>query len=116
IYITLDSDYKKAKLFLLDILNSNLLDDLKAAESEFKRARDRHLIIYNQFTPAVFVDITERGVQLSMRYLCNPRKRRMVQHSITEAILEKFSQEKTIKLAYPTTTLLFNQNVNKMDQ
>lgn len=109
IYITLESDYKRAKSLLLEILNENLLDDLKLAESEFKRARNRHMIIYNQFTPAIFSDITERGIQLSMRYLCNPRKRRLVQHAITEAILEKYSQEKSIKLAYPTTTI----NINK---
>src|SRR5690606_17413176 len=116
IYITLDSDYKKAKSSLVEILNTHLLDDLQAAEAEFKKARDRHLIIYNQYTPAVFVDITERGVQLSMRYLCNPRKRRMVQHKITEAILDNFSKEKTIKLAYPTTTVTFNKDNARTDQ
>src|SRR5690606_14292387 len=105
IYITLESDFKRAKFLLLEILNSNLLDDLKSAESEFKRARDRHMIIYNQFTPAVFYNITERGIQLSMRYLCNPRKRRVIQHAVTEALLEKLKLEKKIKLAYPTTTI-----------
>ncbi|HLU90053.1 MAG TPA: mechanosensitive ion channel family protein [Cyclobacteriaceae bacterium] len=110
IYITLDSDYKKAKSSLEEILNTHLLDDLEAAESEFRKARDRHLIIYKQFTPAVFADITERGVQLSMRYLCNPKKRRVVQHQITEAILERFSKEESIRLAYPTTTLIFNKD------
>jgi len=116
VYITLDSDYKKAKATLVEILNAHLLEDLQTAESEFKKARDRHLIIYNQFTPAVFADITERGIQLSMRYLCNPRKRRMVQHKITEAILDRFSGDKAIKLAYPTTSLIFSQGNPKKDQ
>ncbi|HLT08110.1 MAG TPA: mechanosensitive ion channel family protein [Cyclobacteriaceae bacterium] len=110
IFITLDSDYKKAKAIITEILNSLLLDEIATAEAEFKRARDKHLIVYNQFAPAVFVDITERGVQIAMRYLCNPRKRRMIHHTITEAILERFSQEKNIQLAYPTTTVYHKNN------
>ena len=112
IYITLDSDYKRAKSILLEILDANLGDDLKLAEAEFKKARNRHMIIYNQFTPAVFSDITKRGIQMSMRYLCNPRRRRMIHHSITEAILEKFNQEKMVKLAYPTTTLHVSEKLD----
>jgi small-conductance mechanosensitive channel len=112
IFITLDSDYKKAKSLLTDILNSLLLDEIASAEAEFKRARDKHLIVYNQFTPAVFIDITERGVQIAMRYLCNPRKRRMIHHTLTEAILECFSQEENIHLAYPTTTIQYKSKNN----
>ena len=112
IYITLDSDYQKAKSLLLAILNSHLSDEIALAEAELKKARGKHLIVYNQFTPAVFIDITKRGVQISMRYLCNPRKRRMIQHTITESILESFSKEENINLAYPTTTIRFNKGDN----
>ena len=108
IYITLDSDYKRAKSILTEILNAHLLDEITFAEAEFKRARDKHLIVYNQFTPAVFIDITKRGVQVAMRYLCNPRKRRMIQHAITESILERFAKEENIHLAYPTTTIRYH--------
>lgn len=107
IFITLDSDYKRAKSLLTEILDALLLDEIVSAEAEFKKARDKHLIVYNQFTPAVFIDITERGVQIAMRYLCNPRRRRMIHHAITEAILESFSKEEHVHLAYPTTTIQY---------
>lgn len=110
IFITLDSDYKKAKSVITEILHSLLLDEIASAEAEFKRARDKHLIVYNQFTPAVFIDITERGVQIAMRYLCNPRRRRMIHHAISESILERFSKEKDIRLAYPTTSIHIRSN------
>lgn len=113
IYITLDSDYKRAKSLLLEILDAHLNDDVKITEAAFKKARHRHMIVYNQFTPGIFSDITERGVQMSLRYLCNPRKRRMIQHAVTEAILEKFAKEKCVKLAYPTTTINFGNEINK---
>ncbi|MFC4870435.1 mechanosensitive ion channel family protein [Negadavirga shengliensis] len=110
VYITLMSDFKKAKAILMEILNTHLKDELKVAEKVFRKAKHDHLIVYKQFTPMVFTNITERGVQLSMRYICDPKKRRMLQHSITEAILEKFGPEDNIRLAYPTSTVLLHQD------
>ncbi len=110
IYITLTSDFKKAKTILYDILNTHLKDELKLAEKAFQKAKHDHLIVYKQFTPMVYTDITERGIQLSMRYLCNPRKRRMLNHAITEAILEKLGPEDNIRIAYPTSTVLLHQD------
>jgi len=109
IYITLDSDYKKVKSILTQLLNHHLKDEIKSAEAEFKKARDKHMIIYNQFTPAIFIEIMERGVKVSMRYLCNPRKKRLVEHALAESILERFALEENIKLAYPTTTINLNK-------
>lgn len=109
IYITLDSDYKKVKSILTQLLNHHLKDEIKSAEAEFKKARDKHMIIYNQFTPAIFIEIMERGVKVSMRYLCNPRKKRLVEHALAESILERFAMEENIKLAYPTTTINLNK-------
>ena len=110
IYITLKSDFKKAKAILLDILNTHLKDELKMAEKEFLKAKHEHLIVYKQFTPMIFTDITERGIQLSMRYLCNPKKRRMMAHTITESILERLGPEDNIRIAYPTSTVLLHQD------
>lgn len=110
IFITLKSDFKKAKEILLDILNEHLKDELKLAEREFQRAKHEHLIVYTQFTPIIFTKITERGIQLSMRYLCNPKKRRMMMHAITESILDRFGPEDNIRLAYPTSTVLLHQD------
>ncbi|WP_158855904.1 mechanosensitive ion channel family protein [Lunatibacter salilacus] len=110
IYITLKSDFKKAKAILLDVLNTHLKDELKLAEKEFLRAKHEHLIVYKQFTPMIFTDITERGIQLSMRYLCNPKKRRMMAHTIIESILERLGPEDNIRIAYPTSTVLLHQD------
>lgn len=110
IYITLRSDFKKAKEILLDILNEHLKEELMMAEKEFKRAKYEHLIVYKQFTPMIFTNITERGIQLSMRYLCSPKKRRMLSHAITESILERLGPEDNIRIAYPTSTVLVHQD------
>ncbi|MDN3689576.1 mechanosensitive ion channel family protein [Cyclobacterium jeungdonense] len=110
IYITLRSDFKRAKAILLEILNEHLKDDLRLAEKVFKKAKQEHLIVYKQFTPMIFTKITERGIQLSMRYLCDPKKRRMFEHSITESILERLGPEDNIRIAYPTSTILLHQD------
>lgn len=110
VYITLMSDFKKAKSILREILDTQLKDEMKVAEKVFRKAKHDHLIVYKQFTPMVFTNITERGIQLSMRYLCDPKKRRMLQHAITETILERFGPEDNIRLAYPTSTVLLHQD------
>jgi hypothetical protein len=42
-------------------------------------------------------------VKLTIRYLCNPRKRRGSENDIWQDVLTQFSKHSDIDLAYPTT-------------
>ena len=55
------------------------------------------------FDPEIYTSIEDSGVKLTIRYLCNPRKRRITSQLIWEDILEEFSQYENIDFAYPTT-------------
>ncbi|MBS9524845.1 mechanosensitive ion channel [Litoribacter alkaliphilus] len=105
VYISLDSDHKKAQQILLDIMNEELKDEFKKIEKAFKRAEKKHLISFIFYTPTVYINLNERGIQLSMRYLCPPRKRRVLQHAMIEAVLEKFRDEEDIRIVYPITSV-----------
>ena len=61
------------------------------------------MIYYKHLTPIVYTTIKEYGVQLTIRYLVNPRKRRSSENEIWEDILTNLSQHKEIQFAYPTT-------------
>lgn len=87
VYIGLESDYKKASLLLREIMNELLSPDFKIIESELRKAQKEHFISFSQYTPIVYTKIQERGIQLSLRYLCKPRKRRVIEHQITEEII-----------------------------
>jgi len=106
LYISLESDHKKAQKILLDIMNEQLKDEFKKIEKAFKRAEKKHLISFIFYTPTVYININERGIQLSLRYLCPPRKRRVLQHQLTEAILDQFKDTPGIKLVYPITSII----------
>jgi small-conductance mechanosensitive channel len=105
INISLDSNYKRAQLLLKEIMNAMFQSDYKNIEFALRKAQKEHFISFSQFTPTVYAKIHERGIQLSLRYLCNPRKRRFFEHQVTEAILDKFTADPDIKIVYPITSV-----------
>jgi len=114
LYISLDSDYKKAQQLLKDILYELMQDGFKSIERAMMKAHKEHFIHFGQYTPTVYTKIHERGIQLSMRYLCHPRKRRVYEHQVTEAVLERFRSATDIKIVYPITSVyLQNEPANK---
>jgi len=101
--ITFESDNKKAKSILLEIIN-NYAEPLNAdAESKILEASKTYLIYYKNLTPIVYTTVKDFGVMLTIRYLCNPRKRRSSEHEIWEEIITRFKQQPDIHFAYPTT-------------
>lgn len=61
------------------------------------------MIYYKHLTPIVSKKVKDFGVQLTIRYLYNPRKRRGTENEIKEEMLVKFNAQKEIEYAYPTT-------------
>lgn len=102
ILITFESDWAKAKTILLEIENK-LLDPLKEEiPIEFDLAKKRYHVTYNVLTPTVYIRIEKNGVLLTLRYLCNPKKRRATEQMAFEAILTAFAAEPNIHFAYDT--------------
>ena len=60
------------------------------------------MIFYSKLTPTVYTSVRDCGVLLTIRYLCEPRRRRGTEQSIWEDILEQFAQCDDIDFAYPT--------------
>ncbi len=63
------------------------------------------MIFYKNLTPIVYTDVKEHGVQLTIRHLCETRKRRGYNEAIWENILTEFAKNDNIELAYPTTRI-----------
>ncbi|EMS33098.1 MscS Mechanosensitive ion channel [Mariniradius saccharolyticus AK6] len=110
LYVSLDSDHRRAQVVLKEIMHELLQGDFKQIELELKKAHKEHFITFSQYTPTVYTKILDRGIQLSLRYLCHPRKRRYFEHQITEAILDRFKSEPTIRIVYPITSVILEQS------
>jgi len=113
ILITFESDWEKAKRILTDILNKHAMHITDSAERQIKAAAKKFLIYYTKLTPIVYTTIKDSGVLLTMRFLCDPRKRRSTEEIILEEVLEEFGKCKDIDFAYPTTRFYSNLNEGK---
>ncbi len=103
VLLTFESNWKEAKTILEKIVHEHAEHLSKPAEKRIKEATKKYLITYTHLTPIVYTSVEESGVLLSMRYLCDPRKRRASQHAIWESVLEEFDRHADIEFAYPTT-------------
>jgi small-conductance mechanosensitive channel len=101
--LTFESDHLKAKLILQDIVNNYSQTVIKDAESKILEASKTYLIYYKNLTPIVYTKVKDFGIQLTIRYLCNPRQRRSSEHEIWEEIIARFKHYPDIQFAYPTT-------------
>jgi hypothetical protein len=73
------------------------------AERELLAASQRYLISYKKLTPIVYTKVVPTGIQLTIRYLIEPRKRRGTEHAIWEDVLSEFAKTDDIELAFMTT-------------
>lgn len=102
IVVTFESDWPRAK----DIMLRHANDMVKGMEDHIRRKidamRNRYMIYYGKLTPIVYVNIKDSGVELTLRYLTEAKKRRSSQDQLCQAILTDFAEEERVNFAYPT--------------
>lgn len=104
--ITFESDWEKMKKALEKIVDRHTLHFTDKAEKQVREAARKYMIYYKKFTPIVYTDVRPSGVQLTLRYLCEPKARRQTINDIWEDILQVISQNDDIDLAYPTQRII----------
>lgn len=101
--ITFESNWEKAKALLEQIIGDLTEDVPIKAQKEIREASKNYMIYYKHLTPIVYTNVKEFGVQLTVRYLCNPRTRRGTENELWQKTLIAFNKETDIQFAYPTT-------------
>lgn len=109
IVVTFESDWKRAKEILTDIVQNHMEDYVLDAEEQVRRATKSYLIRYKNLTPIVYTEVVDIGVKLTIRHLSHARKRRGINQTIWEDILDRFEQEDSIDFAYSTLRIYQNQ-------
>jgi small-conductance mechanosensitive channel len=102
VLITFESNWRKAKEILLGIGVSHAEELSASAEDRVRRAARKFMIFYTKLTPTVYTSVKDSGVLLTIRYLCEPRRRRGSEEAIWEDILTEFAKCDDIDFAYPT--------------
>lgn len=102
VLITFESNWEKAKHRLLAIAELHSAHLTAHAEDRVRAAARKFMIHYNNLTPIVYTSVEADGILLSIRYLCDPKKRRSSQELIWEDILRLVDEQPDIHLAYKT--------------
>ena len=99
--VTFRSDWEAAREIVLGLAEQSAAILEQQAAHEIRQMSREYLIHYSILTPFVYVRITEHGVRLTLRYLCEVRKRRGTEHALALSILRRFREHGGIELAYP---------------
>ncbi len=111
--VTFESDWQKAKQILTEIAERHSAIQTERAAQEVRKAARKYMILFSQLTPIVWTSVIDIGVNLTIRYLCDPRKRRSTAERIWEEILKSFAKCDDIDFAYPTMRYYDNKAEGK---
>ena len=113
VLVTFESDWRKAKQLLDEIAQHHGTSLSESAANKLREAAKKFMIFYNKLTPMVYTTVKDSGVMLTIRYLCDPRKRRGSEQEIWESILDAFAAHEDIDFAYPTQRFYSNAKEGK---
>ncbi len=102
VLVTFESNWRKAKVCLQEILDEHAPKVGENAKKELQASSGEYLIYYHKVTPIVYTTVEDSGVLLTLRYLCKPKSRRSTLCFLWENILDAFQDEDDLDFAYPT--------------
>ena len=111
--VTFESNWRGAKEMLAEIAERHSAIGSEHAEAQVREATQTFLIQYQHLSPIVWTAVADIGVTLTLRYLCEPRRRRSTANDIWESILDAFAGADDIDFAYPTTRYYDNRREGK---
>lgn len=109
VLVTFESNWEQAKKILEEVIRRRGEEFTQTAENQIRQAAGRMMIYVGKLTPIVYTSVKDSGVLLTMRFLCNPRRRRGTEQEIWEDILREFAKHDDIDFAYPTQRFYQNQ-------
>lgn len=113
VMITFESNWRKARSLLEGVAQRRGAALTVAAQEKVREAAKKFLIFYTHLTPIVYMTVRDSGVLLTIRYLCEVRRRRITEQEIWEDILDAFAAHVDIDWAYPTQRLYLNDREGK---
>jgi small-conductance mechanosensitive channel len=102
IMLTYESNYKKAQEIIKRIAHEISDPYEETAKTELENMGEKYLIAPADVEEEIYTKITDNWIDLRLRYVVDPRKRRLVRHALSERILEELLPEKDIKIASAT--------------
>ena len=108
VVFTFESDRKKARKLLNDVLDEHAEKHIHEVDRKLKEASKKYHILYRNLTPIIYTEAVDHGVKMTLRYLCKPRSRRTTVDAIWRDLLNRLDNEPAVELAYSTQRLIIN--------
>jgi small-conductance mechanosensitive channel len=98
LHVTTDSDWNLARDIMTSLAQESSAIVEHQVKSQLKNMAQEYLVYYSTLTPFVYVTIADKGIRLTLRYLCKVRNRRGSEHAIMMRVLEEFAKHPSIHL------------------
>lgn len=102
VLVTFESDWRLARTIVEDAVKGHGIRSLETSAAELRKTARKYNIRVGSLSPIVYMTVKDSGVQLTGRFLVDPRKRRGADEVAWSAILDGFAAEDRVDLAYPT--------------
>lgn len=102
IMLTYESNYKKAQEIIKRITHEITEPYEEKAKIELENLGEKYFINQADVDETIYTKITDNWIDLHVRYVVDPRKRRLVRHLLSEKILEEMLPRKDMKIASAT--------------
>ncbi len=106
VVLTFRSDWNEAREIMLKLAQEASPAVEQQAAQNIRRMSREYLVHFSILTPFVYVRIVPDGIKLTLRYLCDVRKRRGTEHAFTVQLLEKFCAHPRIEFAHATLRIV----------
>ena len=100
--VTFESNWQTTKEIFLKIGEKFSKKYSPEEISDFKRTSKHLFMSFKEFEPVVNNTVKDSGVEISLRYMVEPRLKRKMRTAIWEEILTQFGENSDIDFAYPT--------------
>ncbi|MDY0385584.1 MAG: mechanosensitive ion channel [Methanolobus sp.] len=90
------SNWEKAKKIALDTMSELTKDYVEHSKKELFNMKEKYLLTTYDVDTKVFMQIKGDRIEMSLRYVVDPKKRRHVSNMITDRLLDVFTNETDI--------------------
>lgn len=104
--LTYESDWKRGEEIALFHANKYAEGMEEIVKKKIEHMTSRYMIYHGKLTPIVYVNVKDSGVELTIRYLTEAKKRRVSHDMLCRSILDDFAKESKIDFAYPTYRII----------
>ena len=110
--ITYESNLEAASSIMLEAGNHYTREFLSGAEQQVKRMQQYFLVADVELKPQVFIKVTTNWLGLTMRYIVDPKKRRVASTFLYKSIFEQIQSRDDIEIGTDTMEVTYKQAKN----